>query len=359
MSDVQTNIMRMKVNDMVDLLVPMMANSEPRDLPPVMFWGPPGIGKSQGIKEVANQLENKTGKNVNFRDVRLLLFNPVDLRGIPVANAERTLAKWLKPEIFQMDESEDVINILMLEEISAAPPSVQAAAYQMTLDRVIGEHKIPDNCFILAAGNRVTDKSVAYKMPKALSNRLCHIEIHPDVDDWKKWAIPTGIDQRIIGYINFKQAGALFNFDGSSDDNAYPTPRSWEMVDKYLKRINSIEKAFPFIAGSIGLGAANEFKAWARVFDKLPDIKAIYDGKETKVPESPDVLYALSAALVANAHNKSKKQLSNLIKYTNNMQAEFATLTVKDIIRLKDVKTKLLAIDEWIEWSRKFKNLII
>ena len=134
--------------------------------PSVMLWGPPGVGKSQGIRQIAKEINEQTGKRVDITDVRLLLFNPVDLRGIPTANADKTLAVWLRPKIFQMDENEDVINILFLDEISAAPQSVQAAAYQITLDRTVGEHRLPDNCIVLAAGNRVTDRSVAYTMPK-------------------------------------------------------------------------------------------------------------------------------------------------------------------------------------------------
>ena len=91
-----------------------------KTIPSVMLWGPPGIGKK-----------------VFVTDVRLLLFNPIDLRGIPTSNEDKTLAVWLKPKIFQMDESEDIINILFLDEISAAPQSVQAAAYQITLDDML------------------------------------------------------------------------------------------------------------------------------------------------------------------------------------------------------------------------------
>lgn len=353
-----SNIMKIAVNDMVDILTPLFAASKPKDVPATMLWGPPGIGKSQGMKAVANQLEKMTGKKVITTDVRLLLFNPVDLRGIPVSDAKRELAKWLKPEIFQMDTSSNVINLLMLEEISAAPPSVQAAAYQMTLDRVVGEHKLPDNCFVIAAGNRVSDKSVAYKMPKALANRMMHLEITCEAEDWKKWAIPNKVDQRIIGYINYRNS-ALFQFDPSNDDNAYPTPRSWEMVDKYLKKIDGIDKAFPLICGSIGMGAATEFKAWSSVFQDLPDPKAIYDGKETDIPQEPDVLYALSASLVANVSGKSKKQLANLINYSYNMPAEFATLTIKDIVMIDEVRNTILTLPEWIKWSKKYKNFIM
>ena len=134
----------------------------PKVLPSVMLWGPPGVGKSQAVRQIAKEIEASTGKEVAVTDVRLLLFNPIDLRGIPTANADKTLAVWLKPQIFQMSDREDLINILFLDEISAAPQSVQAAAYQITLDRVVGEHKLPDNCIVIAAGNRVTDKSVSF-----------------------------------------------------------------------------------------------------------------------------------------------------------------------------------------------------
>ena len=143
-----------------------------KTMPSVMLWGPPGVGKSQAVRQIAKIIERNTEKEVHVTDVRLLLFNPIDLRGIPTSNADKTSAVWLKPQIFQMDPSDEVVNILFLDEISAAPQSVQAAAYQITLDRVVGEHQLPENCIVIAAGNRVTDRSVAYNMPKALANRL-------------------------------------------------------------------------------------------------------------------------------------------------------------------------------------------
>ncbi len=97
------------------------SNTAFKAFPSVMIWGPPGVGKSQGIRQVAKEIAEKTGKRVEITDVRLLLFNPVDLRGIPTANEDKTLSVWLKPKIFQMDESADVVNILFLDEISAVP----------------------------------------------------------------------------------------------------------------------------------------------------------------------------------------------------------------------------------------------
>lgn len=352
------NIMKMKINDIADVMVPLYASSKPKEIPSLMIWGPPGIGKSDIVKSIGKQLASITGKKVITTDVRLLLFNPVDLRGIPTSDVNKEVAIWLKPKIFQMDPSDNIINVLFLDEISAAPLSVQAAAYQMVLDRVVGEHKLPENCIVIAAGNRVTDKSVAYKMPKALGNRMTHIEAFCDIDDWKKWAIPYGIDARIVGYLNFKRS-SLFDFDPSNDDVAFPSPRSWAMVDKYLKKLSSMETAFPLIAGTVGLGAATEFKGWSKVFDKLPDVKAIYDGTETNVPTEPDVLYALSSALVSVVTKANKQQLSNVIKYSLKMKAEFAALTVKDMVTIDEIRNKVLMVPEWIEWSKKYKGFIL
>lgn len=357
------NVIKMRVNEMIDLMAPLYAScknySQKEGIPSLMLWGPPGIGKSQGIDALGKKVQEITGKQVVKTDARLLLFNPVDLRGIPVADAKRELAIWLKPAIFQMDPSDSIINILFLDEISAAPLSVQAAAYQMTLDRVIGEHKIPDNCIVVAAGNRITDKSVAYKMPKALGNRMTHIEITSEVEDWKRWAIPHGIDSKIIGYINYKNS-ALFGFDPSTDDVAFPSPRSWEMVDKYLKKLNAnVDIAFPLVAGSVGMGTATEFKAYTKVFNELPDIKAIYEGTETTVPKEPDVLYALSAALASYSVKADIKQLANFLKYSSTMPAEFAALTVKDMAQIKQVKDMLLKCPEWMVWCKKHKSFIM
>ena len=131
MTDNETNLTLLNVNQIVSLLsrayIKLIKNGTPlKSFPSVMLWGPPGIGKSQGVREIAGNIQAKTGKKVSITDVRLLLFNPVDLRGIPTTNADKTLSVWLKPQIFQMDESEDVINILFLDEITAAPLPIRS-----------------------------------------------------------------------------------------------------------------------------------------------------------------------------------------------------------------------------------------
>ena len=337
--------------------VPVISNRIPVNvLPSVMLWGPPGVGKSQGVRQLSRDIGIQTGKKVIVTDVRLLLFNPIDLRGIPTSNTDKTLAIWLKPKIFDMDESSDIINILFLDEISAAPPSVQSAAYQITLDRVIGEHRLPDNCIVIAAGNRVTDKSVAYAMPKALANRLCHIEITDDFSSWKEWAIAKGINEKVLGFLSFRPS-FLMMFDTAKDELAFATPRSWEMVSNVLNYAsNDIEKCQALISGCIGVGAAVEFRIWCNVYDKLPDIEEIFDGKCTQIPQSTDVMYAVISSMVSYAkkHSNDMPRIANSICYASKMPPDFATILLKDYMAIDpDYKHKLMSVPEFSDWLSK------
>ena len=367
MSDVKlTNIPSMTVGKAVDKLSHaysmVIQNKLPvKTMPSIMLWGPPGVGKSQAIRQIAKKIEDSTGKSVNVTDVRLLLFNPIDLRGIPTSNADKTLAVWLKPQIFQMDSDDNIVNILFLDEISAAPQSVQAAAYQITLDRVVGEHKLPDNCIVIAAGNRTTDKSVAYKMPKALANRLMHIEIKGSFDSWKKWAISSGINDKVIGFLSFRQ-NYLMDFNSSSEDLAFPTPRSWEMVSNILNGIDDdINKMYSLIAGIVGIGVAVEFRTWAKVYKNLPSVEDIFDGKMPSMPQNTDAMYALIASMMAYArsHKDEMSRIANSIRYADKMSPDFGAVLMKDYMYIdKDYKERLMFIPEFTKWLQSKGSLM-
>ena len=324
-----------------------------KTFPSVMLWGPPGVGKSQGVRQLANHIEESTGKKAVVTDVRLLLFNPVDLRGIPTANEDKTLAVWLKPKIFQMDESDDVINILFLDEISAAPQSVQASAYQITLDRVVGEHRLPENCIVIAAGNRTTDKSVAYKMPKALANRLLHIDVEGNFDAWREWAVRAGINEKVVGFLSFRR-DLLMNFDAASEDLAYATPRSWEMVSNVLNDVcDDVDTVYPLVAGLVGSGIAAEMRSWVKIYDRLPSVEDIFKGKKPALPRSTDTLYALVSSMVAYAreHKDDMTAIAASIEYASQMPADYAAILMKDYMYLdKDYKLRLMKIPAFSKW---------
>lgn len=359
MSEIKTvNIPSMPVGKLVRNLsaayCKLINNGAPvKTMPSVMLWGAPGVGKSQAVRQIAKEIENNTGRRVVVTDVRLLLFNPIDLRGIPTANADKTLAVWLKPQIFQMDDSACVVNILFLDEISAAPQSVQAAAYQITLDRVVGEHKLPENCIVIAAGNRTTDKSVAFKMPKALANRLMHIQVEVSFSSWKEWAVRSGVNDKVVGFLSFRQ-NYLMAFDAASEDLAFATPRSWEMVSDLLNCVDdSVDRMFPLISGLVGIGTAVEFRTWAKVYRELPDIEDIFAGRMPDLPSTTDAMYALAASMTAYArqHKDDLGMIANSIRYASRMPPDFSAVLMKDYMYLEnDYKKRLMGIPEFYRW---------
>lgn len=360
------NLPRMSVNKLVerlsDVYVGVIKKNLPlRSLPSVMLWGPPGVGKSQAIRQIAAKIEEDCHKKVVITDVRLLLFNPIDLRGIPTANAEKTAAVWLKPKIFQMDESSDVINLLFLDELTAAPQSVQAAAYQITLDRKVGEHQLPENCIVIAAGNRTTDKSVSFKMPKALANRLLHIEIEGHFDAWCEWAKENGINEKVIGFLQFRKK-YLISFDVEDEDLAFATPRSWEMVSTLLNTVSDdVDKLFPMIAGLVGSGIAVEFRTWVASHYDIPSVKIIFAGGNPPLPEEPSALYALIGSMkqYAAAHRDDLVAVAHSIKYARKMPEEFFAVLMREYMAIeKSFKKKLMKIDIFSEWYEKKGRLI-
>lgn len=361
-----SNMWQTTVNGFVSLLSEAYVNIyntyglHMNKFPSVMLWGAPGVGKSQGVQQIARNIQKDTGKMVYVTDVRLLLFNPIDLRGIPVADQNKEFAIWLKPKIFEM-KKEDCINILFLDEISAAPQSVQAAAYQITLDRKVGEHLLPDNCIVIAAGNRITDKSVAVKMPRALSNRMLHVEVSSNPKIWLRWATENNISSKVVGFLQENGSKLCIN-DSNNDDLAFPTPRTWEMVSNVLKIFNDDHiKAYPLIAGLIGKGLALEFKSWCSVYAELPKMEDIFNGTAMIVPKKTDELYALITSITEEAkqHKDDTIKIGNSIRYAMKLPADYAELLMQNYSLLgQDFNDFLKEVPEYRNYLYKKGQLL-
>ena len=368
-----TNITTMAISEVIDKLKDMYLkliekNIPFKNIPSVFLWGPPGVGKSDGVFELAKHIDNNTDKTVVVSEIHLLLFGPVDLRGVPVPDATRTLTDWLRPRILELDPSDNVINIVFLDELTAAPQSVQAIAYQITLKRAVGEHKLPDNTIIIAAGNRTTDRSIAYNMPKALANRLMHFEISLDFERWADWAVKSGdIHPYVLGYLYFDNS--KLHKDDDIKAVAYPTPRSWMFVSNILNTYGEIEdmsEVYPLIAGCIGKETALEFIAWCKTYRDLPNINDIVEGRRADKPRSIDASYAIVASLISyvSSHVKSDEvrlsldEINNICKYVNNLQIDYSASIYRRFMDMDLFMTKLQEAPAFRQWIEKNSKLI-
>ncbi len=312
---------------------------------PTFLWGAPGIGKSSIVKQIAQE------KNIGFIDLRLALMDPTDLKGIPFYDKESHTALWAPPA-FLPSKGE---GILFLDELNSAPPSVQASAYQLILDRKVGEYILPEGWAIVAAGNREGDRGVTYRMPSPLANRFVHFEMEVDTDDWKYWAYKKEIDEKIIAYVSYKSEH-LFTFDAKSDAKSFATPRSWEYVNSILKSAISQELLLDALCGAVGKDVAVGFLSFCKVMDKLPDITSILAGESAHYSDEVDVLYALSTGLVSTLLKENTVQnLDNLLSYTLQLKSEFAVMIVQDLQRNGVTMEHSEVFKEWV---RKFAYLL-
>ncbi|MHA2027835.1 MAG: AAA family ATPase [Candidatus Kariarchaeaceae archaeon] len=322
----------------------------------VFIWGSPGIGKSDLVKELA------LVTNREFIDIRLSTLDPVDLRGLPSIDSVNSQTNWIPPNFLPTDGMNP--GVIFLDEINAAPPSIQTAAYQLILDRKIGTYVVPDNWIIIAAGNRLGDRSVTFRLPTALSNRFTHIEIEVSTDEWYNWAWKNNIDPFIIGFLRY-QPELLNRFDPESEDMAFPTPRSWAFASSFEEvRNEDINLYYKAIQGTVGEAAAQLYLAYLKYQDKIPDPNVILSGDNYDVPKTPDTQYLMMPALI-NAllsdlsEDRIKNYFSFVSKYTNTKFADYGVILVKELLiavenkkeldQLKMILTNHQSFKSWVE----------
>jgi MoxR-like ATPase len=251
----------------------------------VMIWGPPGVGKSSIVSQMAAR------HKLDVIDVRLSQLAPTDLRGLPVADGK--FARWLPPDFLPSHGA----GVLFLDELNMAPPAVQGIAQQLILNRRVGNYEVPPEWFVWAAGNRKEDRAAVFEMPAPLANRFLHYEVEPHLESFRRWALGRGIHEQVLAFLSFRPE-LLHKPDGKAV--AWPSCRSWEMASE-------LHEHALYIGPAVGEGAAQEFIAYCKLYKSLPDIDAILrgDGATVEFPKDPSYCFAITIGLAVRADKEA------------------------------------------------------
>ena len=333
---------------------------------PIFLWGPPGIGKSELVQSITDEMKG------HMIDLRLGQMDPTDIRGIPFYNKDNGLMDWAPPIDLPSKElaAKYPIVVLFFDEMNSAAPSVQAAAYQLVLNRRIGKYELPDNVVIVAAGNREGDKGVTYKMPAPLSNRFVHLEMRVDFESWQKWAVSNGIHKDVVGYVSFAKQD-LFDFDPKSSSRAFATPRSWTFVSDLLGDDLPTDVETDLVSGTVGDGTAIKFMAHRKIAGKMPNPTEILEGKvKTLEVKEVSAMYSLTVSMCyeLKAYNKKtdKKDevwhtmVDNFFRFMmDNFTTELTVMGVRvalTVYNLPFIPNKVKSFDEF---HKRFGKYIV
>lgn len=345
----------MNVKEAKKKLVKLIKNPATSDKA-IMLWGPSGIGKSAIVYQIAEEL------GIKAINIALNKINPVDFMGIPVYNKDTNRMVWATPNIFPYPERDGEKGILFLDEINTAPVSVQAAAYQLVLDRKIGEYTLPKGWIIIAAGNRSKDKGATYKMPAPLVNRfIAHLNIEPDIEAFTEYAFAKNFRPEIIGFLKWKPELLHQQPVELEEGTNFPTPRAWENANLLREVYDNDNEFIEALGECINKGVATTFSGYLKVFDKLPDINQILTGKIKKLTldtNKPDLMYALSVSLVYYLLKKpDTKKIDNALKYINQAPVTYSYLVAKEIAN--KIPNKVLESEEFSKYAQEHADLIL
>ena len=316
--------------------------------------GPTGIGKSQVVQAYA---QNNT---FELRDIRASQLDPVDARGIPVPIPETKVTSWYPPDFLPQKGK----GLLFLDELNRANQDTQSALYQLILERRIGDYILPDEWYIIAAGNRDIDGCMVQPMSRALKNRFIHLNMEVSYPDWHAWANVSNIIEHVIAFMRFRPTALDEATEATKDSsgkhqerlrnaNSFATPRSWEFASDLLKSAfnqgRNLHDCYSLMEGTIGEGMASEFVAYCDIYLELPDLdEMIADPSTFKGTKNPNKLYAICTGLAARS---DKKTFGNIKKILDKIPPEYAHWTIDDCLNRN--KKDIASHPAYIDWVHK------
>lgn len=333
---------------------------------PVMLWGPPGIGKTQGLYQWA------ADNDYVVIDIRLSQIEPVDMRGIPYRCPDTNRTMWAIPSMWPDPDDHDTKYVIFFDEINHGDKSTMSASFQAIQERALGEYKFPKGCRFAAAGNRAKDRGIANLMPVPLRNRFLHLEIYSAMADFVGHALRTKFHELVIGFARFSpdSINELIEHNNTEEEhkraaearthNAISTPRTMEMVSKILYSATDAQTGKidfdgikPLILGAIGEEVAVKFNGYAQFYKDLPDMdKLIKNPSNFDIPDNPGMLHAISIGLAARVNAKNAE---NVVKYVLRMPQEFQAYCMKDAVS-RDMS--LIATQAFADWSDDNANVL-
>ena len=308
--------------------------------------GSPGIGKSDIVRQVAKKF------NLKLIDFRLGQCDQTDLLGYPsiVTVDSKKRSDYAPPLTFPL-ESDSIPEgydgwLIFFDEMNVAGRSLQAIAYKVLLDRMIGEHKLHPNVVMVAAGNLETDNAVTNRLSTAMQSRLIHFELEANLEHWVKWANDTEIDYRIISFLQFKP-GLLHKFNPEHDGNTFSCPRTWEFLSKIIKSWKTIPvHKLPVLIGTVGEGAAREFHAFVGIMESLPSIDQLLANPDSVVipKHDPGILFAIAGVV---SHHITEVNADTLMKIVVKLPIEFQVICLGDVIKKDATLFDNKSISDW------------
>ena len=280
---------------------------------PVLLWGAPGTGKTSVVKALADAL------GWPCETVIASIREPSDFAGLPIVVGEGVR---FAPPAWARRLAEAGRGLLFLDELSTAPPAVQAALLRVVLERVVGDLELPAEVAVVAAANPPEQAADGWDLSAPLANRLCHLswDIDPRAvadglaGGWmppqvpqlpEDWAAEFGLALALVAaFLHVRPALACAPpHDAAAAGRGWPSPRTWEMAARLWAASgaagSSEESRAALVRGAVGEGAGVEFLAWVAEMD-LPDPEAVLaDPAGFLLPARGDRAYAAVAAVAA------------------------------------------------------------
>lgn len=284
----------------------------------------PGLGKSSVVRQIADDF------GLVLIDLRLSQCTPEDLMGLPMREGKK--ASFMPFKMFPLagDEIPKGMNgwLLFLDEFNSAFKSVQAAAYKLILDRMVGQEQLHESVFPVCAGNLATDRAIVTQQSTAMQSRLVHLEMKVSHKDFIKHAIQQDFDHRIMGFLEF-QPHLVHNFQPDHQDRTFACPRTWEFASKLIKNKPLEAISLPLLAGTLSDGVAVEFHSFMEEYAHIPTIGAVLKSPETvEVPDKPSTKYAVLTMLVQRMKAEDFQPIS---EYASRFPVEFQVIFFRNV----------------------------